>query len=26
MEIDDFNQLFANNTLIEERFGKTIKV
>lgn len=26
MEIDDFNLLFANNMLIEERFGKTIKV
>lgn len=26
MEIDDFNHLFANNMLIEERFGKTIKV
>ena len=26
MEVDDFNHLWANNSLIEERFGKSIKV
>ena len=26
MEIDDFNQLFRNETFIDDKFGKTIKV
>ncbi len=26
MEVDDYNTLFANPNMIEERFGKTIKV
>jgi hypothetical protein len=26
MEVVDFNNLFANPNLIEEKFGKTIKV
>jgi hypothetical protein len=26
MEVDDYNPLFANPNMIEERFGKTIKV
>jgi hypothetical protein len=26
MEIDDFNNLFRNNCLVEEKFGQTIKV
>lgn len=26
MEVDDFTNLFANSCIVEERFGKTIKV